>query len=108
MAKMPQFSLKQFLVSISLIAIGLAIIALVVNWRLPADQWSFRLHMWVRVVSWRGAANDGFRILLWFIGGAMIGARLFVPFKRPKRGVIIGLAFQGAMLVILRAIYFLL
>jgi hypothetical protein len=71
---MPRFKVKDLLIATALIAIGLGMWALL-----------FR--------SWEGLFDEGMGgvldiLLLWFGGGACIGAGLFTPFKRPWTGVI--------------------
>ena len=77
---MPRFTVRDLLIATTLVAIGAGALGLM-----------YRI--------WEALAEAGFvtvpiLLLLWFGGGAFIGAGLFTPFKRPWTGVICGLVIQ--------------
>jgi hypothetical protein len=76
---MPRFSLKRLFASITLIAIGVAMIAAVFQHR--------------EIFEWYTA------LLFVVAGGGTIGAGLFNPFRRPWLGVAIGILAVLAFLI---------
>jgi hypothetical protein len=80
---MPRFSLKDLLIGTALLSAG--VVSIVGIWRLPTD---ISLEAWGEAIAW-----------LWYGGGALIGAALFTPFKRPWSGVLVGLVVQLGILI---------
>jgi hypothetical protein len=80
---MPRFSLKDLLIGTALLAAGDTAICGI--GRLPNDM----------------SLGSGYQAitLLWFGGGTLIGAGLFIPFKRPWLGAALGLLAQAGILV---------
>ena len=72
---MIRFSLKEMICSVTLVAVGTGIIA-----------WLYRMHT--------GRPGPGTWVL-WFACGPLIEAGIFLPFKRPWLGVLVGVAVQG-------------
>lgn len=72
---LPRFSLKRMLLSTTLIAVGLVAICLL--FRAPQRF------------------NEATEVLLWFLGGALVGAGIFAPFDKARNGALVGLAVQG-------------
>lgn len=77
---MVHYSLKRLLVSIALIAVGVALGMRILN-----------LHL----------LTEPGRVPLWFISEAMSGAGVFTPFRRPILGVVFGVALPAMLLVVL-------
>ena len=83
---MPQFTLKEMLLATTLIAVGVGAMAFLYH---SAD-------------APRGLGNSaqvGLAVLLWFGGGALVGAGLFTPFKRPWTGASVAFALQVLLMV---------
>ncbi len=78
--KLPRFSLEEIIGSITLVALGAG--ALTWLWRMPSTG---RL----------SPATEVLCVVLWFACAPLIGAGLFLPFKRPWLGALVGAAMQG-------------
>ena len=76
---MPRFTIKDLLLSAACVSVGSALLGII-----------FR--------NSPGAKEVG--LPLWFIGGILIGVGIFVPFKRPGIGAIVGMFVQHALLFI--------
>jgi len=77
-----RFSLRMMFCSLSLICLGLGLLVSL-----------FRVHS----VDWHGWSALAFASLisgLWLGGGAAIGAGVFVPFRKKKIGIILGVLIQ--------------
>ncbi len=74
---MPKFSIKDLLISTTLVSAGLSIISLIFYFRLHAP--SFDLRLFIPVMS------------AFFLGCALIGAGMLYPFSCTKVGAVIGL-----------------
>jgi hypothetical protein len=72
---MPRFSLRRLLVSITLIAVG--IVAASMFFGLPTRR-----------------LDESTRHVLWYLGGALIGAGVFAPFRKVWLGIVLGLVTQ--------------
>jgi hypothetical protein len=86
---MKQFSLRRLFASVTIVAIGLAVLVQALRFAhkpMPEYFLSF--------------------FALWFLAGPMIGAGIALLFKRPKLGAVLGFFFQVptwiAMIFILR------
>jgi hypothetical protein len=77
---MPRFTVKDLLLATTLAAIGAGLIASL-------------FHGFDKLQEF-GVGGGVVALLLWFGGGALIGADLFTPFKRITTGAIVGLATQ--------------
>jgi hypothetical protein len=75
---MPRFTVKDLLIATTLIAVGAGMLAFV-----------FQNGEEIK----RGYGAGVFAVL-WFGGGAFVGAGIFTPFKRPWMGAIIGVMIQ--------------
>jgi hypothetical protein len=84
---MPRFTVKDLLIATALVAAGAGMIGLLHHGRLLPDNVEF-------ASAWATA------ILLWFGGGALIGAGLFLPFKRPWTGVVFALVIQTLLMAL--------
>jgi hypothetical protein len=73
---LPRFSIKRLLLATTLIAVGTVPIA-------------------SELTGGRYTDNEWVGLLLWFVGGALIGAGIFMPFSKTWIGVLFGLAMQG-------------
>jgi len=71
---MPRFSIRSLLLATTLIAVGMGLI-----------------FIGARIGWGEDVARDA---VLWFSGGALIGAGIMTPFNRAVPGVFIGLAVQ--------------
>src|SRR5260221_11243567 len=80
--EMLQFSLKRMFVSISLIAVGAGMLACLLFERAGGALFPI-----------------GQIFAMWFSSGALIGAGLFTPFKRPIVGAFIGLIAMTLLLI---------
>jgi hypothetical protein len=74
-----RFSVKELLLSTTLLAAGIVAVCLTIE---PRSYLSTSGH-----------------IVCWLIGGAFIGAGLFLPFKRPWIGATVGALIQIALLL---------
>jgi hypothetical protein len=73
---MPRFTIKDLLLSAACISLGLALLGLI-----------YRMAPGVKEVG----------LPIWFMGGILVGAGVFVPFKRPGIGAIVGVVVQHAL-----------
>jgi hypothetical protein len=81
-----QFSLRELLFSTTLFATGIVAVCITIEPRPYLSTWS--------------------HIVCWLSGGALIGASLFVPFKRPYIGAALGVLVQlGLLLGFLALVY---
>jgi hypothetical protein len=81
-----RFSLREMLLSTTLLATGIVTVCLTIEPRPYLSTWS--------------------HIACWLSGGALIGASLFVPFKRPYIGAALGVLVQlGLLLGFLALVY---
>jgi hypothetical protein len=74
---MPKFTVKDLLIATTLIAVGVGAIALVHH---------YGRTMPIGYLRWAGFAAEG--------GIVLIGAGLFLPFKRPWTGALVALILQ--------------
>jgi hypothetical protein len=79
---MPRFSMKTLLVAMTLIAIGIVMVVAV-----PRSE---RLGLPLSIC-----------FIMWFGGGGLIGAGLFVPSKRLWSGSVFGIAVMGIVFCLL-------
>jgi hypothetical protein len=70
---MPRFTIKDLLLSAACISVGFALLGLI-----------YRMAPGVNEVG----------LPIWFVGGMLVGAGVFVPFKRPGLGAIAGVVVQ--------------
>jgi hypothetical protein len=77
---MPKFSIKELLLATTLIAVGSGMVSLV--------------FMLTNVPKVGEHLEEYAAFTSWFGGGAMIGAGILTPFKRPWLGAVIGLVVQ--------------
>lgn len=84
---MPRFTLKEMLLATTLIAIGAGLIAILFRYG-------------AGIVEGGGSGGFAVALVLWLGGGALIGAGLFTPFKRPWTGVCVAVAIQFVLLAI--------
>jgi hypothetical protein len=73
--KAPRFSLKRFLVSITLVAIGIGILMWVLSPKDSIEVFALGMPMWL-------------------VGGVMIGAGVFAPFRLTLWGAVLGFLVQ--------------
>ncbi len=84
---MPRFSIKNLMLATLLVAAGLAVCLVPLNYAGDMSL-SARLHI---------------ALLAFGVGGAMIGAGVMAPFHKKATGAAIGLALGGVFLAILTA-----
>jgi hypothetical protein len=82
---MPRYSTKELLVSTTLIACGLAILAFMLRGAPYIDPETSTVIL---------------TLSAWCVGGALIGAGLFVPFHRPHVGAFLGLVVQLVLMIV--------
>jgi hypothetical protein len=76
---MPRVTIKDMLITTTLIAVGISM-------------------MWTQVPIDLDGTIDlrlAMRVAVWFFGGALIGAGVATPFKRPFMGAIVMIAIQA-------------
>jgi hypothetical protein len=83
---MPRFTIKDLLITTTLIAIGVGIL-------------TFLFRNVVLMEQLFGDNAVVAAIVLWLVSGAMISAGLFVPFRHPWMGAAIGLVIQALLLI---------
>jgi hypothetical protein len=81
---MPRFTIKDLLLTTTLIAVGVGMFAFL-----------FQRGDAINRVGAGAAA-----LLLWFGGSAFLGAGVFAPFKRPWRGAIVAVVLQALVLAV--------
>jgi hypothetical protein len=72
---MPCFSLRRLLISITIVAVGLMAVSMMFS--KPPQR-----------------LEESTRFILWYLGGALIGAGVFAPFKKVWIGLLVGLIAQ--------------
>jgi hypothetical protein len=82
---MPRFTIKDLLLTTTLIAIGAGMFACIGEYQ--------------RAIAESG--NGGLLVALWFGGGACIGAGLMAPFKRLGTGALIAFGIQVVIVVMM-------
>jgi hypothetical protein len=82
---MPRFTIKDLLLTMCLFAIGLCL--LIYAYHHP------NLHAGEPIVNWPV-------LIGWFGGGAFIGAALFMPFRHPLLGLMVGALVQVLLVAI--------
>ncbi len=80
---MPKFSIKDLLIATAIVATGTALISSI--FRFPT----------VFLEPSPGAAF----VFCWYVGGMLIGAGLFWPFRRPWMGIALGFIVQITLVV---------
>jgi hypothetical protein len=82
---MPRYSTKELLLSTTLIACGVGILAFMLKGAPYIDPDTTTLFL---------------TLSAWCVGGALIGAGLLVPFHRPRLGAVLGLFFQFVLMIV--------
>jgi hypothetical protein len=80
---MPHFSIRDLMFATALVALGIFMVSTLFKYPPGRDAYAF---------------------VLWFGGGAMIGAGLFTPFGRVWWGAVVGFAAQIVVVLLLVAV----
>ena len=83
--RMPEFSLKHFLLSVALIALGVGLV-----WVVLRPQ---------RFEDWEPSGY--LAATMWIVGGSLIGAGVMTPYKHPYIGAACGLVVQVVLMMII-------